>query len=214
NQYLETPNDPQLNIPPGNAGGSGDFSFDAWVKIDPNTNSSGVRVIVEKRTANPYKGYSFYLYNRYLGLQLADASGFTNYGAPSLVVKNDGQWHFVAVSVKRQPGAFDVQFTYDPDKYPSVHVYSPARAGDLTNSSAMRIGMLTIGTGSVFNGSMDEVEFFNRAVSSAEWLTIQSAGCYGKCDARGARLMQVPDPLPPGNCTWDPIQRIWTNCTL
>jgi hypothetical protein len=33
----------------------------------------------------------------------------------------------------------------------------------------------------VFTGSIDEVEFFGRAVSYAEWQTIYNAGCNGKC---------------------------------
>jgi hypothetical protein len=201
NDYIEIPAaNSQLNVGPGAANGSGDFSIDAWVKIDPNTDSSGVRVIAEKRTftaPNHYKGYSFYLYkpygsaasnSGYLGLQLADdgaAPGYANYGAQSLVVPADGQWHFVAVSVARKPGAFNVQFTLGlgtQNQPPSVvSVASPVRSGDLTNSSPLRIGMLTIGTGSVFNGSIDEVEFFNRAVPPADFQSIYNAKCYGKC---------------------------------
>jgi hypothetical protein len=185
NQYLEVPAaNTQLNVGPGAADGSGDFSIDAWVKIDPGTNASGVRVIVEKRTHlnSRYKGYSFYLYNQYLGLQLADdgtAPGYANYGAQALVVPADGQWHFVAVSVARKPGAFNVQFTLDSKAV--VNVASPIRSGDLTNTSPLRIGMITIGTGSVFNGSIDEVEFFNRAVPSQDFQSIFNAKCYGKC---------------------------------
>jgi hypothetical protein len=54
--------------------------------------------------------------------------------------------------------------------------------GSLTNSSVARIGMETISNGSVFNGSIDEVEFFNgRAVTDSEWQSIYDAGTYGKC---------------------------------
>lgn len=213
NQYIEIPaNDTQLNVGAGTATGSGDFSVDAWVKIDSGTDSSGVRVIVEKRTQNGthYKGYSFYLYNRYLGLQLADdaaAPGYANYGASALVVPADGQWHFVAVSVKREPGAFNVQFTLD--NAPVVNVSSPARGGDLTNTSPFRIGMVTIGTASVFNGSIDEVEFFSRALASPEFQSIYNAKCYGKCKVAGEFIPTAPSPT----CTWDPVRRIWDNCT-
>lgn len=188
NQYVEIPNDPQLNVGAGASDGSGDVSFDAWVKLDSAT-VGNVRVIVEKRAfsyPNHLKGYSFYLYNRYLGLQLADdgiAPGYTNYGAPTLVVPADGAWHFVAVSVTRTPGAFNVQFTLD-DK-PSVNVVpgvSLAHTGDLSNSSPFRIGMGNINNGSDdFIGSIDEVEFFHRAVTAGEWQSIYSAKCYGKC---------------------------------
>jgi hypothetical protein len=209
NEYIDVPAaNTQLDVGPGAADGSGDFSIDAWVKIDPNTNSNGVRVIAEKRTfslPNHYKGYSFYLYkpsgwpasqSGYLGLQLADegaAPGYANYGVPSLWVPADGQWHFVAVSVSREPGAFNVQFFLDKGN-PTLSVLgvpSPIRSGSLTNTSPLRIGMGTINNGSdAFNGSIDEVEFFNRAVPlksppgsllQGDFQSIYDAKCYGKC---------------------------------
>ena len=192
-QYIEIPNGPALNVGPAAANLSGDFSIDAWLKLDACTPAlscaadAGVRVILEKRTFTPpstYTGFSLYLYNQYLGLQLADdgaAPGYTNYGAPNLVVPADGQWHFVAVSITRPSAAgFSVQFTLDNE--PAVALTSPARMGSLTNSSVARIGMETISNGSVFNGSIDEVEFFNgRAVTYSEWQSIYDAGTYGKC---------------------------------
>jgi hypothetical protein len=191
--------------------GSGSFSIDAWIKLDECSPSSacaadsGVRVIMEKRSFNPpstYKGYSFYLYNQYLGLQLADngtAPGYSNYGAPTLVVPADGNWHFVAVSIFRSQipaalptnppvaggpinmllDAFEVQFTLDNQS--PVLVSGPARFGSLANSSNANIGMDTIGAGSVFNGSIDEVEFFNGFVLNSAWQTIVNAKCSGKC---------------------------------
>jgi hypothetical protein len=95
-------------------------------------------------------------------------------------VPADGQWHFVAVSVNHQAG-ISVQFTLHSTLTSSVVVTSPARNGSLANSSDVRLGMITIGNGSVFNGSIDEVEFFHRAVSVNEWQTIINARCYGKC---------------------------------
>jgi hypothetical protein len=161
------------------------------VKIDPGTDASGVRVIVEKRTFNSpnhYKGYSFYLYNRYLGFQLADdgtAPGYANYGASALVVPEDGQWHFVAVSIART-NTFAVQFTLDNQNV--VTVNGPVRNGSLANASPLQIGMGTINNGSdAFTGSIDEVEFFSRAVTTtsgspaSEWQSIFTAKCYGKC---------------------------------
>jgi hypothetical protein len=139
---------------------------------------------VEKRTLNSpnhYKGYSFYLYNQYLGLQLADdaaAPGYANYGVPTMVVPADGQWHFVAAAVSRA-STFGVQFTLDNQSM--MAPYSSARNGSLANASPLRIGMATIGNGNSFNGSIDEVEFFRRAVTQVEWQTIYNAGTSGTC---------------------------------
>ena len=93
-----------LNLPVMGADGpipfvteTGGYVTDSGIWWGP-ADASGVRVIVEKRTftaPNHYKGYSFYLNNKYLGLQLADdgvAPGYVNVGAPVLVVPADGQW--------------------------------------------------------------------------------------------------------------------------
>jgi hypothetical protein len=58
-QYIEIPSNPLLDVP-GLAPNDipGDFSIDAWVKLDPGSDTSGVRVVVEKRTysSNQYSG--------------------------------------------------------------------------------------------------------------------------------------------------------------
>jgi hypothetical protein len=125
--------------------------------------------------------------------------GYSNYGAPTLVVPADANWHFVAVSIFRSaipavlptnppvaggpinlvPNAFEVQFTLDNDS--PVLASGPARFGSLANSSNANIGMETIGTGSVFKGSIDEVEFFNGFVLNSQWQAIVNAKCSGKC---------------------------------
>jgi hypothetical protein len=191
NDYVEVLSQPGMDVAAADNIGSGDMSIDAWVKADATEDTSGVRVIVEKRTftsPSHYKGFSFYLYNGYLGLQLADdatAPGYANYGAPALIVQRDGAWHFVAVSVKRRPpvtaaypNTITVQFTMDSS---SFIVSSPALVGSLANSSPLRIGMRTIDNGGTFNGSIDEVEFFHRFVTLDEWQTIIGAGSAGKC---------------------------------
>jgi hypothetical protein len=187
--YIEVPSQPALDIGMADTYGSGDMSIDAWVRFDTTDQTNGVRVLVEKRTFNSpshYKGFSFYLYNGYLGFQLADdvgAPGYANYGAPALVVK-PGDWHFVAVSVKRRPvttgnpNTIIVQFTLDNT---SLIVSSPALVGSLASSSPLRIGMRTIDNGGAFNGSIDEVEFFHRFVGTDEWQPIVTAGAAGKC---------------------------------
>lgn len=180
--YIEIPHDPQLDVPAGSPAGDGNFSLDAWVKVESEPDLAGVRVIAEKRTqhGSHYKGYSFYLYNGYLGLQLADdgaGQGYTNYGAPSLVVK-PGAWHFVAISVWRSPSAAGIQFTLDNA---TVNIAGPIRGGDLSNLSPFRIGMRTIDSGGAFKGSIDEVEFFGRAVKAKEFEGIYNSKSCGKC---------------------------------
>lgn len=180
NDYVEAPNHPSLNF------GSGDFSIDAWVKIDHPNDANGVRALVEKREqiGGQYFGYSFFLYNGKLSLQLADG-GYANY-VSNLTVPADGLWHFVAVTVDRNNiaggtfylgqgpmGNFTVQTaTFNPMN----------RQGSVNNSRPLRIGSLTLANPtSLFKGSMDEVELFNRMLTPGEIQSLVDAGRYGKC---------------------------------
>lgn len=191
NDYIEVPNAPldANGASPVDIGraytawpyqSDGNFSIDAWVKLDPLDNTGGVRVIAEKRTDNgggSYTGYSFYLFNGSLGVQYADTLGFKNFGA-SLKVPQDGQWHLIAVSVWRYPSY--VQFFLD-GAVGVVQVTGPVPMGSLVNPAPVRIGMRTIDNGGAFNGSLDEVEIFNRYVNTNEFANIFAAQCYGKC---------------------------------
>src|SRR5438128_2739522 len=87
--YIEVPDNAALNF------GAGDFTIDAWVKT---TQSSGVNVILDKRVQQP-KGYSLYLYNGNLGLQLAVGGSYANYNSNAYVA--DGNWHHIGVTVDR-----------------------------------------------------------------------------------------------------------------
>ncbi len=106
--YISVPHNSLLDVSTSDKGSIGDFSIAAWVKrSDLPLDSAGVQVLVEKRkvtgTFKDYRGYSFALYNGRLLLQLADGvgnDGYTNYGS-LLTVPQDGNWHFVAVSVER-----------------------------------------------------------------------------------------------------------------
>lgn len=168
NTYVEALDKPWLN--------PGDFSIDAWVNLDSSADTTGVRVIVEKR-GTPLRGYSFYLYNRRPGLQLADSSGYSNYIATS-EVPADGKWHLVAVTVVRNQATGGTLYI---DGLP-VGTFNPTnRRGPLTNASPLRLGSLTLGVGSVFRGGLDEVEIFNRALTPLEVGDLFKVGTSGKC---------------------------------
>jgi hypothetical protein len=172
-----------VNVPP-NATldvGTGDFSIDAWIKVDTAADGSGVHVIVEKRQANPWRGYSFFLYSGQLGLQLADGLGtqYSNYFSGG-TVPADAQWHLVAVTVQRanaQGGRFYL------DGFPLGAPFNPTgRTGTLTNTTTpLRIGSLTTVVGSLFKGSLDEVELYRRALTPWEMQMLSVAGPCGKC---------------------------------
>jgi len=180
NDYVEAPNHPSLNF------GSGDFSIDAWVKVDHPNDATGVRALVEKREqiGGQYFGYSFFLYNGKLSLQLADG-GYANF-VSNLTVPADGLWHLVAVTVDRNNiagGTFYLSQGTTGNFSVQTATFNPTnRQGSVNNSRPLRIGSVTLaGPTSLFKGSLDEVELFNRMLTPAEVQSLVDAGRYGKC---------------------------------
>jgi PKD repeat protein len=197
--YVEVPDNPSLNF------GTGDFSIDAWIFHKPD-NSSGVQVILDKRenSASGTIGYSFYLYNGQLGFQLADGVGATstcetypassppgasctNYivNGPNLA---DGLWHHVAVTVKRDNslgGRFYIdgipQGAWIVDGDPQANFDTSRRNGSLNNNGPLRIGSRSFSVTGLYQGGIDEVELFNRALTESEIQDIYNAGAAGKC---------------------------------
>jgi hypothetical protein len=176
NAYLQVPHMPALDI------STGAFSIDAWVKIASPADVSGIRVIVEKRQASPYRGYSFFLSNGFIGVQLADGAGTGQYSnfVSTVAVPADSAWHLVAVTIDRtnvQGGRFYL------DGSPADPSFNPTgRQGTLSNTRPLRIGSVTPSSaGSFFKGSLDELELFNRTLTPWEMQMLYIAGPCGKC---------------------------------
>lgn len=193
NDYVESPSTIVTNIGPAGlpltCGGSystcrGDLSIDAWINVDP-TASNGVITITDKRsgTIPAINGYQFFLYQRNkLGLQLADGaglSGYTNYFSP-VISGLIGNWHHVAVTVNRRLPAGIRWYADGVSVGSSDPTVTATRYGSLVNNSPMRIGA-DKGLGNWFKGDIDELEIFNRELTSAEVLGIFNAGASGKC---------------------------------
>jgi hypothetical protein len=169
--YVKVPNAPQLNF------GQGNFSFDAWIR---STSTSGVVVLLDKRS-NPPQGYSFYLFNGRLGMQLGDGAGFANY-APLLVVA-DGAWHHVAVTVNRS-STTGIRFYVDGS---FVQAFNPMPyPGSISNTNPLWIGVREplLGGGGYFPGDLDEIELFNVELPPATVAQLYAAGRAGKCKER------------------------------
>ncbi len=160
--------------------GTNDFSVDAWVK--PATLDNTVRIIVDHREENGgvIRGYSLFLGgNNTLAFQIADG---THINYPStLVVPADGQWHFVAVTVKRNDPQ-GIRFYVDgvqgvPGRDPTGHM------GSVTAGPCypFRVGSRSSSVSGLFKGCIDEVELFRRALTAAELQAIYDARCKGKC---------------------------------
>ncbi|MBL8186370.1 MAG: LamG domain-containing protein [Acidobacteria bacterium] len=160
--------------------GGAAFSIDAWVK----TSASGLQVILDKRqfgmTGIP-RGYHLFLHNGRLGFQLADGISYANFITPSPTNLNDGQWHFIAVTIyvrcQRNGSAFEGKMYVDGNE---VHQFQPGGL-DYSNNAPLRIGGHSSSPALFFNGSLDEIEIFQRTLSGAEIKALYEAGWAGKC---------------------------------
>lgn len=181
NQALTVPSQAEINLFNSCAvDGGAAFSIDAWVK----TSSKGLMSILDKRQwVTKYKpiGYHLFLNNGQLGFQLADASGHANFVAPPSVNLSDGQWHFVAVTIyvrcQRNGSAFEGKLYIDGNK---VHDFQPGGL-DYSNNAPLIIGGHSTSAGNFFNGSLDEIEIFQRTLTPEDVKALYEAGWAGKC---------------------------------
>jgi hypothetical protein len=192
--YIEVPSDNDLNF------GTGDFSIDAWIRTSDQ--SLFDRTIVDKRCgtiASP-KGYVLDLNSGRLTFQLEDGTGFAgNFRAMSPTL-TDGVWHHVAATVVRASGGVTlyVDGVARPlDSSPSV------KTGSVSNDCDLLIGQRgpAFGQDNAFNGDIDEVELFSRALSSTDIQSIYNNGSSsGQCKC----LLQEHDDGP--GTTSSPIE--------
>jgi hypothetical protein len=174
--HVDVPSYPNIDV------STADFSLDAWVQ--QTSNASGTDVLIDKRTdsGGQVRGYSLFLYNRQIGLQLADGT-YANYISPGQT-PNDGQWHLLAVTIARSSPT-GVRFYLDGQ--PFGPTFNPtAHQGSLAAAAPFRIGARSALSSSgpvsaVLHGCLDEVEVFTRVLNADEVLSIYRAGSYGKC---------------------------------
>ncbi len=202
--FVQVPDAPNLNF------GSGSLSIDAWVNIPaPGT---GLMPIVDKEVAGatdvPY-GYSFFVNGGHLGFSMnndVSSAAHASIGAEDLSTNlADNLWHHVAVTVQRTPASatggtllIDGVAVATFDTTPFVNLTAD-NTGALIVGSKNRIGRSPVSD--FFNGSIDEVEIFDRALGSQEILGLFHAGAAGKCKP-------VCVSPPPGMVAWYPLDEL------
>jgi hypothetical protein len=174
---------PSLNFP-------GNFSIDAWIR----TTNTGLAAVIDKRLnagSNPV-GYYLFVLGGALGFELGD-------GQPSLPHVSagpnisDGNWHHVAATIDRAS-------TTGGNLYVDgalVHTFDPTtRPGSIANAFSLRIGQAYV-SAIAFQGAIDEVELFDRALLPQEVQDIFRAGSAGKCKTS----LLTPSPTPTRTAT-------------
>jgi hypothetical protein len=154
------------------------ISIELWLKINQLTANSDWKGIVTKGNSSWRLMGTTWANTVYLGLDGVSPSGDL-YGTRNV---HDGQWHHVAAVYDGTNMFLYVDGTLD--------VSQPATGLIAQNSSPVCIGATDgayelschcIELGYFFNGLIDEVSIYNRALSSNEIAAIYAAGNAGKC---------------------------------
>lgn len=167
---------------------TGDFSMDAWVKW---SGGSGIQTIVDKHggTVFSLRGYSWQL-NNGIPIFVMDAgfgahAVFTS-GATPLPVN---VWTHLAVTIQRHSNT-GLKFYLNGT---AVSSFNPTSlTASLNNSSDLWVGN-SPPNNAPFNGYLDELEIFNRALTATEVSGLFSAGNHGKC--RPSLSLPLPAPI-------------------
>jgi len=169
-----------------------DFSVIAWIRLPADPTQ--IHPIIDKRTpeGDPKLGWTLTTDGGKLILIMHDADGATDFW-PTSVAIGDGDWHHVALTVDRDKSN-GINFYIDGIL---VDIFDPTSVpGDLSTDSDILIGrshrldgMVTEPT---FEGSMDELQVYHRALTGPEVYGIASADCGGTCKVR----MHVPRVTP------------------
>ena len=181
NDHVRVNHHPSLNM------GIGDFSIDAWVTYDQLSGKESP--IVSKWRGK--RGYYFFIIDGTLGLVLGNSGGYSIYTGGSVPV---GVPTFVAVTVERNAPT-GVQFYVNGSTFPGGD--PTVRSSTLNNGRPVYLGKSDYSAfgGAVaahFDGTLDEVEIFRRALAPAELLSIFNARESGKCKD----TIQVPWDQP------------------
>ena len=161
--------------------GTGDFSMDCWVRRNSGVNTT--QAILDHRA----NGIGWHLALSYGNpiLQMANSTvGYRNYRATG-TVPNDDCWHLVAVTVERANAASGIKFYIDGNLAGTASP-TPFVAQSLNTATPLYVGASANAGNIPFQGSIDEVEFFNsRALTDAEVMSLYRAFNAGKCKCDG-----------------------------
>lgn len=147
---------------------SSSFSSSFWVKMNVWAEAANnARGIISKKPNDNSVGYVFYkdgFYQSKINFRLKGNAAYDYIPSNSNVIIN--QWEFWTMVYNSTTGKVDIYKNGVLDK-----TLNTGNIGNMTNSAPLYIGFSETWTG-YFNGSIDEVRMYNRALSAAEVLTL------------------------------------------
>lgn len=188
---------------PISAGPQGNFTMDAWVRIDPTLSAPGGQLAGVRRLPGLSQVWAWGVGKSGLGLyaeNVVAANGYENWGSSGLSI-TDNNWHFVALRLERDPatGFANLTFWLDGAKYTRS---TNTKVNDLSASGrSFFIGSsgYTGAPGQNFVGGVDEFEYFQRALTDAEIEGIYQAGDKGKCPPTPSTDVRITVNTNPAN---------------
>ncbi|MFH0815391.1 MAG: right-handed parallel beta-helix repeat-containing protein [Methanobacteriota archaeon] len=153
NDYVNVSHNPALNI--GGAGAG--FTAEAWIKL--NNPATSFMQIMRKRDPSG-TGYEFQI--RDTGNNLTFRSYNAGVSASASVSANDGRWHHVSATKNATDELLRLYFDGM-----LVNTSSSSTPGTEGCTETLNIGC-EFGTAAFFNGSIDEVRIWSRALNATE----------------------------------------------
>jgi hypothetical protein len=148
--------------------GTGDFTIALWVRI-PDSGPGSYVPLLDKRDPSGDLGYHLSLFSGSPSLSLADGSGEDPYATYYSWISSgvmDGSWHHLAVTVER---ASNSGVHWYLDGQPAGRFSDPTgRRGSLSNAAPLLIGANFYSGPIRFDGTVDELQIFNRALTASE----------------------------------------------
>jgi len=179
-QYVSVPDYAAIDPTPTQG-----FTLDAWVNRGTTGPNSPPCVVLDKRDSTSGDGYSLSVDYSHVFITLSG----DNYDSSPVTVPADGQWHFIAVTVL--PGSPGQGEIYIDANAPVPFTPTAADAANLVTSAPFLVGKSIVAGNQPWQGGIDEVEMFGRALAASEIKGIYNAGPAGKCKTAATETYQV-----------------------
>ncbi|MCA9166309.1 MAG: LamG domain-containing protein [Planctomycetales bacterium] len=160
-RYVE----PMQQIP--NAFGQGSHTFEAWIKVDRATEFGGFVLTNYQNGSTPAIDYEIYTGGK-LRILWGESTNYVEYSGSTDL--RDDRWHLLTVVRDKDTNRFSAYVDGGQESLTPVHGSGIGPDIDLSSLSRLRIGADArdeVGA-RPFQGSMDELAFYDRALSAEE----------------------------------------------
>lgn len=152
--YIDLGDNPKLDV------GSSDFTLATWIR---KNSATGIRDILAKRNGNPHHGWVFQIWGT---VRLWSEYGSFDTRHPSGLVRSWIHLTVVRNMIDETAELFINGSFANKGSYPGQ---------DLSNSNRLSVGRLSDEDGHYFDGSIDDIRIYNRALSATETRAIYNS---------------------------------------